>query len=177
LSSKSRPRLDPIDPISLRTACARFATGVTVATVLGSDGEPQGFTANSFTSVSCAPPLILICIDHRTTALPHFRANPLFGINVLAEDQRHVSVRFAQRQANRFEGIDWWLSESGVPLLGDTLARLECAATQSLEAGDHTIVVGEVFRAEWRDGRPLLFYASRYSELAKDLQLESVKTS
>jgi flavin reductase (DIM6/NTAB) family NADH-FMN oxidoreductase RutF len=161
----------------LRNACARFATGVTVATVLAHGGEPQGFTANSFTSVSCAPPLILICIDHRTTALPHFRTNPLFGINVLAEGQRDVSVRFSQRQANRFEGIDWWLSESGIPLLGGTLATLECSVAQTMEAGDHTIFIGEVFRAQWTDGRPLLFYASRYGELATNLQLQSVKSS
>jgi flavin reductase (DIM6/NTAB) family NADH-FMN oxidoreductase RutF len=150
---------------------------VTVATVLGTDGQPQGFTANSFTSVSCSPPLILICIDHRTTALPHFRANPLFGINVLAEAQRDVSVRFSQRQADRFQGIDWWLSESGVPLIGGVLATLECSATQTVEAGDHTIFIGEVFRAKWRDGRPLLFYASRYEELAAELSLERVKNS
>ncbi|HET8546921.1 MAG TPA: flavin reductase family protein [Bryobacteraceae bacterium] len=166
MSSKSALPLAPIDAASFRMACARFATGVTVATVLGTDGEPQGFTANSFTSVSCCPPLILICIDHRTTALPHFRANPLFGINILAECQRDVSVRFSQRQANRFEGIEWWLSDSGIPLLGGTLARLECSATQTLDAGDHTIFIGEVFHADWGEGRPLLFYSSRYGELA-----------
>jgi flavin reductase (DIM6/NTAB) family NADH-FMN oxidoreductase RutF len=166
LSSKSAPPLAPVDPASLRAACACFATGVTVATVLGDDGQPQGFTANSFTSVSCSPPLILICIDHRTTALHHFRANPLFGINVLAESQRDLSVRFSQRQADRFAGIEWTLSDCGVPLLDGVLATLECSATQVLDAGDHTIFIGEVFRANWRDGRPLVFYGSLYGELA-----------
>jgi flavin reductase (DIM6/NTAB) family NADH-FMN oxidoreductase RutF len=143
---------------------------VTVATVLGSDGQPHGFTANSFTSVSCAPPLILICIDHRTTALAHFRANPLFGINVLADTQRDISVRFAERQANRFAGIDWRLSDCGVPLIEGALATLECSANQVVDAGDHTIFIGEVFRAHWRDGRPLLYYSSRYCELASELR-------
>ena len=167
LSSKSALRLAPIDPLSLRAACARFTTGVTVATVLAHDGEPHGFTANSFTSVSCCPPLILICIDHRTTALHHFRANPLFGINVLAENQRDISIRFSQRQANRFEGIPWRLSDRGIPVLEGVLATLECSATQVVDAGDHTIFIGEVFRADWRDGRPLLYYASGYRALAE----------
>jgi flavin reductase (DIM6/NTAB) family NADH-FMN oxidoreductase RutF len=156
-----------VDATSLRAACACFATGVTVVTVLAHDDRPHGFTANSFTSVSCVPPLILICIDHRTAALPHFRTNPLFGVNVLAESQLDLSLRFSQRQTNRFEGVDWQLSEGGVPLLGGVLATLECSATQIFDAGDHTVVIGEVFRATWRKGRPLVFYGSRYDELAR----------
>lgn len=165
MSSQPLQRMLPVDPAALRTACGRFATGITVATVLGRDGTPYGLTANSFTSVSCSPPLVLICIDHRTNALPHFRANPIFGINVLEENQRDLSVRFSQRQGDRFAGLAWKLSDAGVPLLNGALAQLECSAAQVLEAGDHTIFIGEVFNANWKDGRPLVYYASRYNTL------------
>ena len=165
--SSSAERLSPVDPDAFRRACSRFATGITVATVRGRDGSPQGFTANSFTSVSCSPPLILICIDHRTSALPAFRASALFGINILGEQQRSLSVRFSEPHADRFEGIAWRLSPDGIPLLDGALATLECSVHHSLDAGDHTILIGEVFRAAWRDGRPLLYYSSRYAELSE----------
>jgi flavin reductase (DIM6/NTAB) family NADH-FMN oxidoreductase RutF len=134
--------------------------------VSGRDGTPYGITANSFTSVSCSPPLILICIGHNASALPHFRASSLFGINILAESQRDLSVRFAERQGDRFSGIGWKRSEAGIPVLDDVLATLECSVAQTIEAGDHTIFLGEVFRAEYRDGDPLLYYSSAYRHIS-----------
>jgi (E)-2-((N-methylformamido)methylene)succinate hydrolase len=136
-----------------------------VATVGGTDGQPYGMTANSFTSVSCAPPLVLICIDHRATGLHQFRASSVFGINVLDESQRDHSVRFSQRQSDRFDGIEWRMSDAGVPLLDGVLAQLECWVRQVLDAGDHTIFIGEVFRAWHREGEPLLYYASEYRRI------------
>lgn len=166
MSSKTVSRLTPPSADAFRRACAQFATGITVATVLGRDGIPSGMTANSFTSVSCCPPMVLICIAHGTTALAEFRANPVFGINVLAAEQRHLSVHFAAKRGDRFAGIDWQLSDLGVPLLTGVLATFECSVTQAVEAGDHTILIGEVLRTEaGPSGRPLLYFDSRYAEL------------
>ncbi len=81
---------------------------------------------------------------------------------ILAEDQEALSVRFAERGLDRFVGIDWHPGATGVPLLGGALARFECATRQTLAAGDHTIILGEVLHAEWQDGAPLLYYASAY---------------
>lgn len=155
-----------VDSESFRRACSKFATGITVATVLDSDGVPHGMTANSFTSVSCDPPLVLLCIDHRTTILPAFRAGIHFGINVLGEEQRQLSVRFAQKGRDRFDGIPWTAGQTGVPLLEDALACFECRITQRVTAGDHDIFIGEVTATVLREGRPLLFFNSGYCGLA-----------
>jgi len=154
-----------VDADSFRRTCARFATGITVSTVASDDGTPYGITANSFTSVSCCPPLVLICVDHRASALLHFRACSVFGINVLDETQQAHSVRFSQKQSDRFDGIGWRMSDAGVPLLDGALAQIECWVRQVLDAGDHTIFIGEVFRAAHRPGHPLLYFGSEYRYL------------
>jgi flavin reductase (DIM6/NTAB) family NADH-FMN oxidoreductase RutF len=154
-----------LDSEAFRRACSKFATGITVATVIDDDGLPHGMTANSFTSVSCCPPLVLLCVDHRTTILPAFRSSIYFGINVLGEEQRPLSVRFAQKGRDRFDGIPWMPGQTGVPLLEDALACFECRLTQRLTAGDHDIFIGEVTAAVMREGRPLLFFNSGYCGL------------
>jgi flavin reductase (DIM6/NTAB) family NADH-FMN oxidoreductase RutF len=152
----------PFDPAQFRRACARFATGITVSTALAADGTPHGFTANSFTSVSMEPPMVLICVDHRANVLRHFEQATHFGVNILAEDQEALSVRFAERGLDRFVGIDWHTGMTGVPLLDGALARFECATRQTMTAGDHTIILGEVLHAEWQEGAPLLYFAGGY---------------
>lgn len=148
-----------------RQTCARFATGVAVATVTSRDERPQGLTINSFTSVSCSPPLVLICVDNRCNVLADFRASAFFGINILSAGQRDVSVRFSQKQTDRFEGLTWHPGESGVPLLDGCLASMECSISQVIESGDHAIFIGEVSRAEVNEGEPLVFYGSAYRQL------------
>jgi 3-hydroxy-9,10-secoandrosta-1,3,5(10)-triene-9,17-dione monooxygenase reductase component len=148
-----------------RKTCARFATGITVATVSGNNGTPFGLTVNSFTSVSSAPPLVLICIDYRCSILPHFRASSHYGINVLTEEQVELSVRFSQPQLERFEGLDWYAGETGVPLLRKCLARMQCSVSQVVESGDHAILIGEVTHAEYEDGLPLLYFGSAYRRM------------
>lgn len=149
-----------------RKTCARFATGIAVATVSGKDGLPYGLTVNSFTSVSCCPPLVLICVDYRCNILSHFRSSSHYGINVLSEQQRDLSVRFSQRDADRFEGLTWRLGETGVPLLDGCLATMECSVSQVVESGDHAIFIGEVATAEYREGKPLIYFASAYRDLS-----------
>jgi flavin reductase (DIM6/NTAB) family NADH-FMN oxidoreductase RutF len=154
-----------LDRDVFRKTCARFATGIAVATVSGPDGAPYGITVNSFTSVSAAPPLVLVCIDYRSSILTHFRGSAWYGINVLSEAQQRLSERFAARVPDRFESLAWQRGESGVPILGDCLANLECSVVQTVEAGDHAIFIAEVVRASARDGNPLLYFGSQYRKI------------
>ena len=166
LSRASTIQISSVDEATFRRACSRFATGIAVATVTGMDGKPYGLTINSFTSVSCCPPLVLICIDYRCNILPHFRSSNFFGVNVLNDGQRQHSIRFSQRQSDRFDGIGWHQGDTGVPLLEGSLSCLECCVTQTVEAGDHAVLFAEVLRAEYNDGKPLLYYGSTYQRIA-----------
>jgi flavin reductase (DIM6/NTAB) family NADH-FMN oxidoreductase RutF len=148
-----------------RLACGRYATGVTVATVLDAAGDPHGITVNSFTSVSLLPPLVLICLAHRARVLEHFQPGVHFGINVLNETQREISDHFANSKRDRFNGIEWRPGGTGVPLLPRGLAFIECRMRNRVTAGDHDIVIGEVLEAKVEEGRPLLYYASGYRKL------------
>jgi flavin reductase (DIM6/NTAB) family NADH-FMN oxidoreductase RutF len=147
-----------------RRACGRFATGVTIATVVDAKGVPHGLTVSSFTSVSLDPPLILICLGHEVSAIAHFRTATHFGINVLAEDQRALSERFARKGAGRFDGLAWQPGVTGVPLLPGALAAIECAVYRIVPMGDHDILVGEMVNARVNDGEPLLHFSGGYRE-------------
>jgi len=153
-------------PERFRRACALWATGIAIVTVTDRDGAPHGMTANSFTSVSLDPPLILVCIDHRAALLPHLEVSRAATINVLGEDQSDLSSRFARKGEDRFENLEWKPGDLGTPVLAGALAVFECRVTESIKAGDHQIVVAAVERANWREGRPLLYFASGYETLA-----------
>lgn len=158
----------PVSSEEFRRACGRFATGVTVASVLDREGFPHGLTVSSFTPVSLEPPLILICLGHAVTSIEHFRQAPRFGISILREGDKSLSERFARKAQDRFEGVDWRAGETGVPLLDGALAAIECAVSHRFTAGDHDILVGEVVRTCVSDGAPLVHFASRYRALALD---------
>ena len=166
MSSKAQPmRRASIDKTHFCRTCARFVTGVTVVTVLDAEGIPHGMTASSFTSVSLDPPLVLVCVDHRATVLEYFRRASHLGINVLNEDQRELSVLFARRGQNRFNGIEWHAGQTGVPLIPGVLAHFECELHKMVDAGDHAILIAEVLHAEHREGRPLVYFGSDYHRL------------
>jgi flavin reductase (DIM6/NTAB) family NADH-FMN oxidoreductase RutF len=154
-----------VDPKLFRRTCARFATGITVATLIGTDKLPHGMTVNSFTSVSAVPPLVLVCVDYSSNLLPHFRAATHYGVNVLNEDQQDLSNRFAAKGQDRFIGVTWDRGETGVPLLPGALAHMECAIRNVVEAGDHAIFIAEVIRASISEGKPLLFFDSGYRKM------------
>jgi flavin reductase (DIM6/NTAB) family NADH-FMN oxidoreductase RutF len=152
---------------AFRQACARYATGITVATVTGGDGRPHGLTANSFSSVSWAPPMVLVCVAHSASAYRQFLEAESFAINILAEEQRELSVRFAGPSDDRFEGVVWRPGEAtGAPLLEGVLASLECRTTHRVDAGDHTVFIGAVAAAASRDGRPLVYFLRDYRAIA-----------
>jgi flavin reductase (DIM6/NTAB) family NADH-FMN oxidoreductase RutF len=154
-----------VTPAEFRRACGRFATGVTIASVLDGQGIPHGLTVSSFTSVSLDPPLILICLGRRVSAIDAFNASAHFGINVLAEHQRDLAERFASKGQDRFDGLKWRRGKTGVPMLAGVLAAIECAVRQRFTAGDHDVFVGEMIGARMARGAPLIHYASHYRHL------------
>jgi len=159
-----------IENREFRRACARFATGITIATVTAADGAPHGFTANSFTSVSVEPPIVLICIDHKANVITHFNAANAFAINVLEASQDQLSNRFAERGQDRFEGVEWSAGGNGAPILRGAIAHFECTIESRIPAGDHTILLGRVTAAGYTEnGEPLVYFASRYQRLGTRL--------
>jgi flavin reductase (DIM6/NTAB) family NADH-FMN oxidoreductase RutF len=150
-----------------KQACGRFATGITIASVLDSNGTPHGLTVSSFTSVSLEPPLVLICLGHAVTTIDLFRSATHFGVNVLREDQLELSERFARKGYDRFDGLPWQHGSSGVPLLARALAAMECEVERRIIAGDHDIFIGRMVHAHVADGDPLIYFGSAYRRLAK----------
>jgi len=155
-----------MDALSFRRACGQFATGIVIATAVGADGQPHGMTVNSFTSVSLDPPLVLICVDKSTPLRAVFEQSGRYGLSVLAQDQRELSQRFAQRGHDRFQGVAWFPGSTGVPLLNGALSHLECEIRNVFDAGDHVVLLGEAVRVEFHGGLPLLYFASGYREIA-----------
>lgn len=156
------------DSRTFRKALGCFPTGVTVVTTAGrGDAPPVGVTISSFTSVSLEPPLILFCLDLKNVDLPTFVANGSFAVNVLREDQRELSIRFAGRTlANKFADIEYAVWETGAPILGGCLAVLECRVARMHEEGDHMVFIGEVVRLDYSQaGQPLAYWRGAYAQL------------
>ena len=155
----------PVSSEEFRRACGRFATGVTVATVLDAGGVPHGLTVSSFTSVSLSPPMVSICLGHGVSLIEMFRAATCFGINILAGSQRHLAERFARKGHDRFQGVAWTPGETGVPLIDDALAAIECRVEQRIPVGDHDILVGRMVATRVAEDAPLLHFAGGYRKL------------
>jgi flavin reductase (DIM6/NTAB) family NADH-FMN oxidoreductase RutF len=155
----------PLFSHEFRRACGAFATGVAVLTTRASDGAPHGITVNSFCSLSLEPPLVMIAIALDCTFLNHFESCLFFAVNILREDQRDLSIRFAELPEGRFTGVDWHDTVSGSPWLDGALALLDCKTVQILDAGDHRMLIGEVLEVSVSEGRPLIFYRG-YKSLA-----------
>ena len=151
------------DPRAFRDALGSFATGVTVVTTASPDG-PVGITANSFSSVSLDPPLVLWSPAKASKRFDHFAEARHFAIHVLDAHQQRVCDDFT-RDKHAFGALDWEEGDQGVPLIENCLARFECTLDASHDAGDHLIIVGRVTRAASRSGLPLLFQAGRFVSL------------
>jgi flavin reductase (DIM6/NTAB) family NADH-FMN oxidoreductase RutF len=157
------------DPRTLRAALGCFATGVTIVTCLDRSGRPVGLTANSFTSLSLEPPLLLVCVAKTASSAEALTAADHFAVNVLQTGQQPASIRFAAKEADRFGGTPWSPGEYGPPILPESLGVFECAAHAVHEGGDHHIVVGEVLRASFDPSLdPLLYFRGRYRRLHFD---------
>jgi flavin reductase (DIM6/NTAB) family NADH-FMN oxidoreductase RutF len=162
---RDRPRM-PVDIRDFRTALGTFATGVTIVTTMSKDGTPVGLTANSFTSVSLDPPLVLFCLDRRSYSYGHFEKASHFAVNVLAADQQDVSNHFARPSEDKWKDMTIDLCGVGCPAFKEALAVFECATHRIHDGGDHIIVVGEVKSFTYkRDGAPLLYYRGKYGRI------------
>jgi flavin reductase (DIM6/NTAB) family NADH-FMN oxidoreductase RutF len=162
--------ISSLDPVMFRRVTGAFATGVTVIAVERDPGVVHGMTANSFTSVSLDPLLILVCVDHDARLLSFLKAQRRFGVSILREGQQALSEYFAKTEQTPEEdallGIRYRWTSTGIPLLDGTLAELACNVVGEHPAGDHTIFLGKVESMESHDGEPLLFHRGQYRRLA-----------
>ena len=155
------------EPRVLRDALGCFGTGVTVVTSVTPAGQPLGFTANSFTSVSLDPPLILFSLARKSANLEPFQAAGKFAVNVLHIGQQPVAERFSRPAEDRFAGVDWaYRVKGGSPILGGSLASFDCTTYAVQDGGDHVIFIGRVEHAWFEPHRdPLLYFRGRYRRL------------
>ncbi|MEU5716200.1 NADH-dependent FAD reductase SgcE6 [Streptomyces sp. NPDC020403] len=165
-------RVDLQDRKQLRGAFGAFPTGVTVVTVGGN--SPRGMTANSFTSVSLSPPLVLICVGKDALMHHSLERSQTFSVSVLDAGQETVARHFADHSrpvgAGQFDAVTWQPGpESGSPLITGAVAHLECQKKKLYEGGDHTIFLGEVLCAvRWPLREALLFSGGRFRRFAPD---------
>jgi flavin reductase (DIM6/NTAB) family NADH-FMN oxidoreductase RutF len=158
------------DSRAFRDACGWFATGVAVITARAPDGAPVGFTANSFSSVSLDPPLVLFSLGRKAHCLSAFQQCAHFGINILAEHQQDVAARFATPLGEKWASLDHDVWDAGCPMLKEALAALECQVEAVHESGDHLVFIGRVLRLRAAgQGRPLLFCRGAYHALGERL--------
>ena len=164
----SEPVFDQKD---FRATMGQFCTGVVVATAAADspDGEPAGFVAQSFVSLSLDPPLIAICPAKTSTSWPKLRAAGAFCVNMLRSSQVDLCNQFARPGSDKFAGVDWQRGATGAPILADTLAWIECKLHDEVEAGDHTIAIGRVVAYERTapTADPLLFFRGAYGAFSQ----------
>jgi flavin reductase (DIM6/NTAB) family NADH-FMN oxidoreductase RutF len=170
-SKTSKMPTPPLSSSEFRKALGHFTTGVTVVTVEREPGKVHGMTANSFTSVSLDPMLILVCVDHRAKMFPLLEKKKHFGISVLKQNQEAISEYFAKREhsaeAEQRLGIHFRQMAGGAPVIDGTLLQMSCKVIASHLAGDHRIFIAEVEDAELHEGEPLLYFRGEYRKIAR----------
>ena len=156
-------QVNEFDAKAFRRALGNFATGITVITATTPGGERTGVTANSFNSVSLDPPLILWSIDKRSGSCRIFDEATHFAVNILAADQIHLSNHFARPSEDKFAGIDYQEGLGGAPILPDCSAVFQCEKYETVEGGDHWILIGKVVSFDDIGRSPLLYHQGSYS--------------
>ncbi|HZP28644.1 MAG TPA: flavin reductase family protein [Acidimicrobiia bacterium] len=159
---------DVLEPggADFRQVLGHFATGVTIITAMDEEG-PAGVAANSFTSVSLDPPLVLFCVARTSTTWPRIEKARKFAVNILGEHQEELSRLFAQKGADRFGQTEWHVGVGGSPVLHDVLAYVDCEFWAEYDGGDHIIVVGKVLDLGiTHDAGPLVFFRGQYGRLS-----------
>ncbi|MEM7529716.1 MAG: flavin reductase family protein [Pseudomonadota bacterium] len=159
---------------TLRHAFGAFMTGVTVVTTRDAAGVPVGFTANSFTSVSMDPPMLLVCPGRFLSSFDVFRGCEHFAVSILAEGQEDVSNIFAGFKGDRFTKVAWSSDTQDIPLIDDAAAQFSCRTHQAIGAGDHVILVGEILAATVSGHRSLGYAAGQYFSLGLERQSATV---
>ncbi|MEO7337743.1 MAG: flavin reductase [Caldimonas sp.] len=153
------------DKRTLRDAFGSFATGVTIVTTSGPAGADIGLTANSFSSVSLDPPMILWSLARTASSIDAFRESGHFAVHILSAEQEKMSARFASKGIDRFAGLALDRGPGGIPMLPDCMARFTCKLAYQYEGGDHVIFVGEIVDFSHSARKPLVFHGGRYGML------------
>jgi flavin reductase (DIM6/NTAB) family NADH-FMN oxidoreductase RutF len=161
-TNKTFPANQLLDRLDLRRAFGSFATGVTVVTTRDKAGNVYGFTANSFTSVSLDPPLLLVNIAKTAFGLDVFTHADWFAVNILAESQKNLSNVFASKGADKFKSVDWTEKKTGSPVFDGVIGWFDCASYQQVDAGDHIILIGRVLDYGYNADSPLGFCRGAY---------------
>ena len=158
-----------IDPQSFREVMASFPSGVVVLTAFGTDSRPQGLTVSAFCAVSLEPPLALACIDKNSNTLPAAQATGGFTANILSTGREQLARRMATKIPDKFEALAWRRPDSpiGGPILDDDVAAYAvCTLRDTIEAGDHWILIGLVTEGSHIEGRaPMIFSRRGYHDL------------
>ena len=157
-----------IEPLRFREALGHYASGITVVTT-HIDGEPIGFTCQSFHSVSMSPPLVSFSVMSNSASYPKIRQAGRFAVNILSDAQVEVSNQFARRGTDKWLGIDWQESPLGNPLIAGSLHWIDCEIHAEHAAGDHVIVIGEVKALDLQQAgatQPLLYFKGQYRNMA-----------
>ena len=155
----------------LRKAFGSFATGVTLVTTRQENGTPRGFTANSFTSVSLDPPLLLVCISKNAQSYSTFRDSKYFAVNVLSESQRSTAGLFSSQSSEKFKITKWKKGFKELPIIDSALSYFSCEKTNFQEAGDHAIIIGSIKDFGIRDGKPLGYFDGDYFSIGFEKSL------
>ncbi|WP_239094237.1 flavin reductase family protein [Bacillus sp. B15-48] len=145
-----------------------YPTGVTVVTTVTEDGTPLGLTVNSFASVSIDPLLILWSIDKRVSSHDVFKNTEKFAVHVLASDQSDVCSVFASKGVDRFANCDWKFSENNLPVIAGATGVLQCKTFKTIDAGDHTILIGQVIDIDSAKKEPLLYHKRNFGPIPGD---------
>jgi flavin reductase (DIM6/NTAB) family NADH-FMN oxidoreductase RutF len=155
--------MDALTHDRFKAALGRFATGVTIVTTVDAAGQPVGLTANSFNSVSLAPPLVLWSLSGQSASMPAFADCTHYAIHVLGAHQRDLAQRFATKGVDRWADTPHTPGPGGVPLIDGAIATLVCTNRSRYPEGDHTIFVGEVHHCSHQPQlRPLLYHGGRF---------------
>ncbi len=168
LSEMPPSRLSDTEKRAMRDAFGCFATGVTIVTTRQADGTPRGFTANSFTSVSLDPPLLLVCIAKQAYSCDVFTSAAHFAVSVLREDQKALSGLFASPSNDKFSEATWHPGVADMPVFDDSLASFVCSREKAIDAGDHVILVGRVVDQASNPGQPLGYLRGNYFSVGLD---------
>jgi len=161
--------VEPIDPVALRRAFGTFVTGVTIVTTIDAQGRPRGMTANSFTSVSLDPPLLLVCIGKGASSFPVFQESEHFAVNLLRDGQVDVSNLFASKSTDKFASVVHDVVHTGAPVLTDCLTWFDCTVHSRVDAGDHAILLGRIQAFGTSPADPLGFCRGRYAQIKDPL--------
>jgi flavin reductase (DIM6/NTAB) family NADH-FMN oxidoreductase RutF len=167
-----------VDKDVFRRVMGQFATGVTIVTTRLGD-HLHGSTANAFTSVSLEPLLVLVCLDKKGDTHDLVKDAGIFAVNVLSEEQEHLSRLFARKDPenpHRLDTVPHYYRVTGAPIIEGCLAYLDCRVVEAVPAGDHTIFLGQVEEAAVvNEARPLLFFRGRYCRLADETPSPAVR--